>query len=122
MTTFTRRIHLSVNGIRLITCGPLASRYKIKKCTNVQSYLRGISTQEESPRQHPGFKFIREGKAVMSYAESEEVFYNRVQIFNRDFSILVIRHFIKMREEELRKNHKKKLEHYQGRGSDEERS
>ena len=53
----------------------------------------------------------------MSYAQNEEVFYNRVQIFNRDFSILVIRHFIKIREEESTKNHKKKLEHYRGTGS-----
>ena len=119
MTSSMRRSYSSINQNRPTMCGLLAAKrgYIVEESRIFRSHLRRISTQEESSPQHPGFKFIREGKAIMSYAQNEEVFYNRVQIFNRDFSILVIRHFIKIREEESTKNHKKKLEHYRGTGS-----
>lgn len=51
---------------------------------------------------------IREGKAFMSQPKGDAVFYSKVQVFNRDLSILIIRLFREVREKEL-------LEKYQGR-------
>ena len=106
------------------SCDPLLAytAQRFLKSTDVQSYRKEKSSQEDSSGQRPGFQSITEGEAIMSYAENEEVFYNRVQIFNRDFSILVIRHFIKIREEESRRNQDKKLEPYRGTEADQKES
>ena len=47
---------------------------------------------------------VREGKAEIIFPNSNEVFYNQVQEFNRDLSCLVIRIFA---EEFLQKNEEK---------------
>jgi tRNA G26 N,N-dimethylase Trm1 len=43
---------------------------------------------------------IKEGTSSMQYDKSEAVFYNKVQVFNRDISIEVIRHFSEVYEQE----------------------
>ena len=55
----------------------------------------------------PGFKAINEGTASILYEADEKagdkgepVFYNKVQVFNRDLSIRVISQFARMRERE----------------------
>lgn len=55
---------------------------------------------------------IREGSARMLYDNSEAVFYNKVQVFNRDISIQVIRLFASIRNQERRSVYQKKLASY----------
>jgi tRNA (guanine26-N2/guanine27-N2)-dimethyltransferase len=52
--------------------------------------------QKEAP---PGFALLREGKAVVVYKEGE-AFYNPIQEFNRDLSIMTIKQFIAMKQQE----------------------
>jgi tRNA (guanine26-N2/guanine27-N2)-dimethyltransferase len=47
-----------------------------------------------------GFKTINEGCATTLYGEANEAFYNKVQVFNRDMSILVIKMFDEIRRNE----------------------
>ena len=51
---------------------------------------------------------IREGSASMLYSKDEAVFYNKVQVFNRDSSINVIRHFAEVRKQEFEEKIAKK--------------
>ena len=52
------------------------------------------------------FKEVTEGKAAVLYPASESVFYNPVQQFNRDLSILTIKEFIEIYKQEYEtKNH-----------------
>jgi tRNA (guanine26-N2/guanine27-N2)-dimethyltransferase len=51
-----------------------------------------------------GYKLIQEGCASILYGEQNEAFYNKVQVFNRDMSILVIKMFDELR----RKDHDEK--------------
>ncbi|CAM9249887.1 unnamed protein product [Phaeothamnion confervicola] len=63
--------------------------------------------RSERPRTPPpGHKLIIEGSAVIPFCEGNEVFYNKVQEFNRDLSIAVIRHFSEVR---LRERAEKQL-------------
>ena len=56
---------------------------------------------------------IKEGTAVMKYNKAEAVFYNKVQVFNRDISIQVIRLFSEMRRTEKKELYEKKLKRYE---------
>ena len=49
---------------------------------------------EKQKEQHLGMKEVREGKAVLQFPDTNEVFYNPVQVFNRDLSVNVIRTFL----------------------------
>ena len=55
---------------------------------------------------------IKEGSAVMQYDEKEAVFYNKVQVLNRDLSIQVIRLFSEIREREKTQRYEGKLARY----------
>jgi tRNA (guanine26-N2/guanine27-N2)-dimethyltransferase len=55
---------------------------------------------------------ITEGSATMFYDKSEQVFYNKVQVFNRDLSILVISLFSEIYGRERLDEYNKKLERY----------
>ena len=59
-----------------------------------------------------GFVRITEGSATMDYDQKEAVFYNKVQVFNRDMSIQVIRLFAEQREAEKAEKHDKKVMKY----------
>ena len=48
---------------------------------------------------------VKEGRAVVLYPDSESVFYNPVQKFNRDLSILAIKEFLVMYNKEYRSKH-----------------
>jgi len=68
----------------------------------------------KAPVQHdvslkPGHVKITEGTVTMDYDEKEAVFYNRVQVFNRDLSIQVIRLFAEIREKEKEERHQAKV-------------
>ena len=53
------------------------------------------------PPPPPGHKLIIEGQAAMPFNEAENaVFYNKVQVFNRDLSIHVIKYFSELRARE----------------------
>lgn len=45
----------------------------------------------------PGYRFIAEGQAKILFSEGNEVFYNKVQEFNRDLSVHVIKLFAERR-------------------------
>ena len=45
---------------------------------------------------------VKEGKAVVLFPDSESVFYNPVQEFNRDLSVLVIKEFINLYDTDRR--------------------
>lgn len=47
-----------------------------------------------------GYSLIKEGQASIIFSEKNEVFYNKVQVLNRDLSIAVISYFAKRREAE----------------------
>ena len=51
---------------------------------------------------------VTEGKATITYASSEGVFYNPVQVYNRDLSIACISAFITLRNNELKLKHEKR--------------
>ena len=55
---------------------------------------------------------IKEGTASMFYDKNEEVFYNKVQVFNRDISIQVIRLFAEIRDKEQRVRYDTKKKKY----------
>ena len=44
---------------------------------------------------------ITEGQAKIEFAKENLVFYNKVQVFNRDLSILVIKTFNELRKQEI---------------------
>ena len=52
------------------------------------------------PPTREGYLRVREGSVFMDYDEKEAVFYNKVQEFNRDMSVQVIRLFAEQREAE----------------------
>lgn len=56
----------------------------------------------------PGHKIIREGNGVMIFPEQNKVFYNNVQVLNRDLSINMISEFARTRaREQLARQEKK---------------
>lgn len=57
---------------------------------------------------------IREGNAFFSHAKDKAVFYNKVQTFNRDMSILAVRLFAEVRQKELIEQYHDKLRRYNG--------
>ena len=48
---------------------------------------------------------VKEGKAVVLYPDSESVFYNPVQKFNRDLSILAIKEFLVIYNKDYKSRH-----------------
>ena len=57
------------------------------------TYAHGQTHTNESPGMHTGFVKITEGQATILFPSSDEVFYNPVQVFNRDLSTCVISTF-----------------------------
>lgn len=55
---------------------------------------------------------IVEGSAKMQYNQKEAVFYNKVQVFNRDTSIQVIRLFAETLNRERKDKYERKLQNY----------
>jgi tRNA (guanine26-N2/guanine27-N2)-dimethyltransferase len=72
-------------------------------------------TVEEVPVEMDGGKLaeIREGSVVMLYDQSEAVFYNKIMVFNRDFSIQVISLFSEIVRDERRAKYEKSLARYE---------
>lgn len=56
-----------------------------------------------------GYLEIKEGLASMWYDKNEEVFYNKVQVFNRDTSIQVIKLFSEIFDQEKKAKYDKKM-------------
>ncbi len=55
---------------------------------------------------------IKEGSASMQYDRKETVFYNKVQVYNRDLSIQVINYYAEVREQEKKLKYETKLNAY----------
>lgn len=55
---------------------------------------------------------IQEGSASMQYDRKETVFYNKVQVYNRDLSIQVINYYAEVREQEKMQKYENKLKTY----------
>mmetsp|Transcript_23691 Transcript_23691/g.74540 ORF Transcript_23691/g.74540 Transcript_23691/m.74540 type:complete len:831 (-) Transcript_23691:739-3231(-) len=62
-----------------------------------------------------GFKLVEEGSARMVYPSENEVFYNPVQVYNRDLSIAVIQTYAQLR---LKEEHVKAAAKAKRKGSD----
>ncbi|CAM9717541.1 unnamed protein product [Chrysoparadoxa australica] len=82
----------------------LSARYLWRSLTPLMSSTSG-------PRAPPGHSLLVEGSASIPFSEGNEVFYNKVQVFNRDMSIHVVKLFAErrlreMREKALRKEKK----------------
>ena len=52
---------------------------------------------DQLPPPPPGHSLLVEGQAAIPFSEGNEVFYNKVQVFNRDLSIHVIKLFAEKR-------------------------
>ena len=71
---------------------------------------------DQFPAPPPGHRLLVEGQAAIPFSEGNEVFYNKVQEFNRDLSIHVIKLFAEKRlrektEQALRKTRKVRRHH-----------
>ena len=66
----------------------------------MSSNIGGENGNCKMPPLKDGHIRITEGTATMDYDEKEAVFYNKVQVFNRDISIQVIKLFSEIRENE----------------------
>lgn len=64
------------------------------------------------PELPAGHVRITEGSATMDYDEKEAVFYNKVQVFNRDLSIQVVKLFSETREKEKKERYDKKVANF----------
>lgn len=69
---------------------------------------------DQFPAPPPGHRLLVEGQAAIPFSEGNEVFYNKVQEFNRDLSIHVIKLFAEKRlrektEHALRKTRRVRL-------------
>jgi tRNA (guanine26-N2/guanine27-N2)-dimethyltransferase len=89
----------------------LAFKRSTKHLLSIQSRIKmtesvPIATNGNIP---DGYEVIVEGQASMLYEKKEAVFYNKVQVLNRDTSIQTIRLFaeqrIKEKNEKMAKNH-----------------
>ena len=74
----------------------------------ITNYCSRFGTMTEDS----GMVEIKEGLVSMFYAKNEEVFYNKVQVFNRDMSIQVIRLFAEIRDAEKKAKYEKKVQRY----------
>lgn len=70
------------------------------------------STEALGSETTDAFIQITEGSATMFYDKNEQVFYNKVQVFNRDLSVLVINLFSETFRRERSEEYQKKLERY----------
>lgn len=66
-----------------------------------------MADQEDTPAP-AGFKKVTEGKATILFPDTNEVFYNPIQEFNRDISIAAIRTWDKVFQEERSARHAEK--------------
>lgn len=65
-------------------------------------------TEQQGEKDGAGYTEIIEGQASMLYDVNEIVFYNKVQVLNRDLSIQMISHFSQLRQQEWAAIAKKK--------------
>lgn len=70
---------------------------------------------EPAPEEKPKHVIINEGKASIVFPNENTVFYNPVQVFNRDLSILAIRIFLQRRKAEMEAKHNKKMDKIKAR-------
>jgi N2,N2-dimethylguanosine tRNA methyltransferase len=111
----------------LVSCRrPLLGAGSSSPCAILRSIARSSCVSADTPqsnvtdaRSNPSianteYVHIREGKAFMSHAKDKAVFYNKVQTFNRDMSILAVRLFAEVRQKELIEQYHDKLRRYNG--------
>lgn len=89
----------------------LVKHYRFRTTATRATMSTTSTTSPDQPKAcPPGYKVITEGKASMIYpADANEVFYNPVQVVNRDLSVSMIRLFAERRvrektEKQMRKN------------------
>ena len=83
------------------------------KCVeNMADLPESVATSSTDGGPGEGFMQIKEGLASMYYDKNEEVFYNKVQVFNRDTSIQVIKLFGETFDREKREKYEKKMARY----------
>lgn len=90
--------------IRLRTAAGRAP--KTLKSSPILSMTSTSPSVDKIPSQRPGHRLLVEGQAAIPFSEGNEVFYNKVQEFNRDLSVHVIKLFA---EQRLREKEEKSL-------------
>lgn len=89
---------------------------KFKKLNKLNILGRKRLTEHFSQtKMSEGYTKIIEGSAEMHYSTEESVFYNKVQVFNRDLSIHVLNLFSDVYLEEHIVNYQKRFDSYQKR-------
>ena len=78
---------------------PNTDSYPTQQANNTTPALSASALPAAAPSE-PSVNVLVEGKARIPYTVDEGVFYNKVQVFNRDLSILCITTFVKKRQQE----------------------
>ena len=92
--------------IQSITSAPVAQRHQFR--INQLHLAKMSSSSSTLPPCPDGYLRVKEGSVYMDYDEKEAVFYNKVQEFNRDTSVQVIRLFAEQREAEKKAKYNKR--------------
>jgi hypothetical protein len=77
-------------------------------------YAKGSGSPASSELDGRVKEQIQEGMAFMSQPKGDAVFYSKVQVFNRDLSIMIVRLFQELRERELLEKYRSRKERYIG--------
>lgn len=90
-----------LGGTTRASCRHLRLRLYLRHFASTMSPSRAELAQALQSKPAPaGHKIIREGNGVMIFPEQNQVFYNNVQVLNRDLSIAVISDFARARARE----------------------
>ena len=73
---------------------------KIRLAVNAARRLMSTSVAVQAASVEAASAIIREGSATIDFGTANEVFYNKVQVLNRDLSIAMIAAFAEVRKEE----------------------
>ena len=85
-------------GVERWTTGERVARGDSVKTTTAR---REVGTMVGDPKAPEGYDVVREGEArALQRADTDDVFYNKPQVVNRDMSIAVIREFQRVRAAE----------------------
>lgn len=84
----------------------------VKKLIIILQQLDVIPQRISAIMDNTEYETITEGLASMNYSKGEEVFYNKVQVLNRDLSIQVIKLFAEIRQQERNAVYEKKMLRY----------
>ena len=83
-------------------------KHRNKQINNRLNIIYSTISMSTNPV-HNDTTIISEGSASMSYKSSNGVFYNKVQVLNRDLSIQILSLFSEIRKNEVKLRYEQKL-------------